>query len=127
MSLLSLFGLAGVLEAQAPIVGPDEAIGFDYADADRDAYQVTHFENSYDEGAWLNIGQPPIVASTNGVSTYRVAPTPTQGTHTISFRACNAVGASIPTTPFAFARDVAVPVKPPPPTGVRVLRPVFSS
>ena len=125
--MLSLL-FAGAREAQAPIVGPEDAIGFDYADADLSGFQVTHFENSYDEGAWLTIGIPPVAAAANGLTTYRVAPTPTQGTHTISFRACNAVGCSAPSVPFAFApAAVPEPAVPPPPTGVRVIRPVFSS
>jgi len=93
----------GAIYAQAPVVGPSDAIGFDYVDASLSEYQVDRFEASYDGGTWATLGIPPVAFSANGVSTYRVIPPQSTGTHTVAFRACNAVGCSNSSGPFAFA------------------------
>jgi len=89
--------------AQAPVIGPNDAIGFDYRDVEFAEYVVTRFEASYDSGPWNSINVPPIAIVVNGVSTYRVIPPQPTGTHTVVFRACNAVGCSTSTAPFDFA------------------------
>ena len=103
LAVLLIVALSGVPVLQAPVIGPQDAIGFDYPDADVSGYQVTHFENQYDGGAWTSISMPPVAAQGNGVSTYRVIPTTQTGTHNIAFRACNAVGCGGSSSPFAFA------------------------
>ena len=99
--LLTLF--VGSILAQTPVVGPTDAIGFDYPDADLATYVVNRFEASYDSGAWNSINIPPVAAVIGGVTTYRVVPPQASGNHTVAFRACNAVGCSGSSGPFAFA------------------------
>ncbi len=102
MAILLTLLLAGGFW-QAPIVGPNDAIGFNYTDADFANAQVERFENQYDGGQWLSIGIPTVYQNLNGITTYRVIPTTATGTHTLSFRACNAVGCGNASSPFAFA------------------------
>jgi hypothetical protein len=72
------------------IIGPTEAIAFDYRDADLATYAVVRFEASWD-------GQPFDVVTVDaiilpdtlpGYTTYRSVPPFASGTHTVSFRAC---------------------------------------
>jgi len=103
VTLAALLMVVAVPAAQAPVIGPNDAIGFDYRDADLTGFAVSRFEASYDSGTWAAIGIPPVAIVTNGISTYRVIPPQAQGTHTVAFRACNAVGCSSSSGPFAFA------------------------
>ncbi len=94
--------VAPILRAQAPVLGPDEAIGFDYADADVTVFEVNRFEAQYDSGAWTPIGM--VVSSTTaGITTYKTTPTQTNGTHSVVIRACNVLGCGGASSPFAFA------------------------
>jgi hypothetical protein len=87
----------------APVIGPNDAIGFDYLNADFSTYAVDRFEVSYDGGGWASLGIPPVASATSTVSTYRVIPPQSNGTHSVAFRACNVVGCSVSSGPFAFA------------------------
>ena len=87
---------------QPVVIGPTEAIGFDYIDAEFQSSQVARFEASYDGGNWSTLGIPPIAAVIGGVTTYRVIPPQPSGTHTVVFRACNAAGCGGGSSPFAF-------------------------
>lgn len=91
-----------------PVIGPSDAIGFDYADADYDTYLVSGFEAAYDGGAYQAVAAPKF-QSVNGVSSYKFIPTPTNGQHIVSIRACNAVGCGAGSAPFAFAALASSP------------------
>lgn len=103
--------ILGAAAQTPPVLGDNDAIGFDYLDADFVQWQVTRFENQYDGGAWVTIS-PPVYSQTSGVTTYFVRPqdisTPT-GTHTVTFRACNTQGCSTGTAPFQFAIGSVTP------------------
>jgi hypothetical protein len=97
------------LTAQNPILTPTDALAFDYPDADFTASQVTRFEAQWDGGAW---GALPMTtfrdASTPaGFSSYKVIPPFSNGTHAVSYRACNSVGCGGGSVPFGFAFAVA--------------------
>jgi hypothetical protein len=117
-----LFLLTVGLAAQAPPVATaTQAFGFNYADADLATFSVVRFELQIDGGAWTSVAIP---AKANdaltpaGASTYRVPiPALTTGSHTVSFRACNAQLCSDPSAPFSFI----LAVKPATPTGARIL------
>jgi Ricin-type beta-trefoil lectin domain len=89
------------VEAQAPILGPSDAIGVDYANAWFAEYAIDRFEVQYDDGEWTSVGLP-VYAAGNDVTTYTVNPTMQTGSHAVSFRVCNAAACSTPTSPFAF-------------------------
>ena len=90
------------LYAQAPTLGPDEAIGWDYSDADLTAYEVNRFEAQYDGGVWTPVGM--VVSSANaGITTFKTTPTQQNGTHSIVVRACNVAGCGAGSSPFGFA------------------------
>ena len=89
------------VEAQAPILGPSDAIGVDYPDAWFAEDAIDRLEVQYDDGEWRSVGIPVYVA-VDGVTTYTVIPTMPTGSHAVSFRMCNAAGCSTPTSPFAF-------------------------
>jgi hypothetical protein len=88
------------VQAQA-IVGPSDAIGIDYPEGWFSEYIIDRFEVQYDGEEWTSLGIPPIYASLNGVTTYTVRPA-RLGSHTASFRVCNAEACSTSTSPFAF-------------------------
>ena len=97
--------MATTVSAQTPVIGPTDAIAFDYGNADFTAYQVTRFEASWDG---LTFGavttQSAVLADTpTGYTSYLVTPPFSNGTHTVSFRACNAAGCGGASSPFAFA------------------------
>jgi hypothetical protein len=104
---------AGPAFSQAPVqIGPNDAIGLDYVDADFASYAVTEFNAQYDAGTWTSIGVPTNKVTAGGVTTYKVVPPQTNGNHTVSFRACNVAGCSAGTVPFAFAPVLSAPVGP---------------
>lgn len=105
LSLVALIWTAPASQSQSPspVIGPQDAIGFDYADADFQQYAVERFEAQYDGGAWASIGIPQVAGQSNGLTTYRVIPPMPSGNHTVGLRACNAVGCSTSSSPFAFA------------------------
>jgi hypothetical protein len=101
LSILLIFALG----QQPTFIDVNEAIGFDYPDADMTFYAVTSFEAQYDDGQWQNLGVPPSVIDANtqfGMKTYKVVPPMMTGNHTVSFRACNSVGCGGGSTPFYF-------------------------
>lgn len=117
ISIVAILLMASVtgIARQAVVIGPTDAIGFDYPADYLTTYQVTHFEASYDSAGWASLGVPPVADHNNGILTYRVIPPQATGTHTVVFRVCNAVGCSAPSLPFAFALpggDLVVPVAP---------------
>ena len=98
--LLFLFTLS-----QQPVpIGPDEAIGFDYEQAEITRATVTHFESQWDGQTWVSLGIPPMISAGApvGWNTYKVVPPFTSGTHTAAFRACNISGCGGGSVPFAF-------------------------
>lgn len=112
LTILALFAFAGAVHsptaaAQSPvIIGPAEALGFDYLDAALTAYAVTDFQVAWDSTTtFVTVGIPPVSAVSAGITTYKVVPSFSSGTHTFQVRVCNAVGCSVgaPATPFAFA------------------------
>ena len=88
--------------AQAPLIGPSDAIGLDYPEAWFVEYAIDRFEVQYDADDWRSLGIPPVYAAMDGVTTYGVVPATPTGSHTASFRVCNAEGCSTSTSPFAF-------------------------
>jgi hypothetical protein len=93
-----------------PIVGPNDAIGFDYFDTEMTAAEVTMFQVQYDGGVWINLGIPPgVVLATTlpGAKTYKANSPFTSGTHSVVFRACNTVGCGGGSVPFAFAHGAS--------------------
>jgi hypothetical protein len=105
--LIALLLMAVPVLAQQPTpLGPNDAIGFDYVDANMTAYQVTGFEASWDTGVWVSLGIPAstILSDTPaGSRTYRVLSPFATGTHTVVFRACNGAGCGGGSVPFAYA------------------------
>jgi hypothetical protein len=94
-----------VLAQQPAPLGPNDAIGFDYSDANMTTYQVTGFEASFDSGPYQALGIPtPVVFADTlaGHRTYRVLSPFANGTHTVVFRACNGAGCGVPSVPFAY-------------------------
>lgn len=91
------------VSAQNPTVGPNEAIAFDYYDADFTAGEVTGFEVQWDADGWLSLGIPPAFSDAQtpaGALSYKVASPFTSGTHSVAFRACNLVGCGGASNPF---------------------------
>ena len=84
--------------AQVPI-GPSDAIGWDYPEAWFVEDAIDRFEVQYDAEDWRSLGIPPVYAAMGGVTTYAVVPATPTGSHTVSFRACNAEGCSTSTSP----------------------------
>ena len=101
-----------VVAQSAPVIGPSDAIGFDYVDADYDLYLVSGFEAAYDGGAYQPVAAPKF-QSVNGVSSYKFIPAPTTGQHIVSIRACNAIGCGAGSAPFAFAALASSPTTAP--------------
>ena len=113
---LAYFLFAVPTLAQVPTLGPTDAIAFDYFDSDFTLYSVTHFEVSWDSGAFAVTAASAFVdgATQPGATSYRVAPPFSAGNHTVSFRVCNAWGCSLPTSPFAFGyASGSQPAQPP--------------
>jgi hypothetical protein len=108
---LGLPGAGANLLAQAPTLGPNDAISFDYMDADLATYQVSGFQASWDGGAWVNLTATAFrdAVTTSGATSYKFLTPFTSGTHTVTVRACNAVGCGGGSSPFAFAVVVASP------------------
>jgi len=105
MLLALLLASVVILRAQSVTIGPLEAIGFDYLDADLTTYQVNSFQAQWDNGAWVSLGIPTsvIVGDTqSGAKTYKVIPTFTSGNHTVAFRACNSAGCGAASAGFPF-------------------------
>jgi hypothetical protein len=88
--------------AQAPLIGPSDVIGVDYPEAWFVKDAIDRFEVQYDADDWRSLGIPPVYAAMDGVTTYAVVPATPTGSHTVSFRACNAEACSTSTSPFAF-------------------------
>jgi hypothetical protein len=117
--VLVLLVLAPVASAmQSVVIGPTDAIGFNYSDADLQAYAVTRFEASWDGQAFAAI--QPVTAilpdTPVGFTTYKNIPPFSSGNHTVVFRACRLEGCGGGSVPFAFAYPV---VNPTVPTNVR--------
>lgn len=100
------------------IIGPTDAIGFDYINTDYQNSQVNRFEASYDGSAYgpLTVS---VYQNVNGVTTWRFVPPQTSGTHTVAVRACNSVECGGSTPPFGFAFAVVNPPTPNAPTNMR--------
>jgi hypothetical protein len=93
------------MDAQVPTFGPNDAISFDYLDADFSTYQVTGFQASWDGSAtWVAIGVTSFRDSLTraGGTSYKFIPPFTSGQHTVSVRACNAQGCGGGSSPFVF-------------------------
>lgn len=119
IALIALMLFAGVLLAQtAPIVGPNETVGFDYSDADLTTYAVTRFEAAYDGAPYATVQTTAVVLSDTpaGAKTYKLTLPFSSGTHTVVIRACRLEGCGGGSVPFAFAFPV---VNPNVPTHVR--------
>lgn len=107
------------LYAQASeIIGPTDAIGFDYVDVDYQNSQVNRFEASYDGAPFTGLNAA-VYQNANGVTTYRFVPPQTNGTHTVAVRACNSIECGAATSPFGFAFPVVNPPTPNAPTNLR--------
>jgi hypothetical protein len=94
------------MDAQTvPTLGPNDAISFDYMDADFSTYQVSSFQAQWDGGAWVAIGTTAFrdAVTTAGATSYKFIPPFTSGQHSVSVRACNATGCGGGSSPFAFA------------------------
>lgn len=103
-----------------PVATASQSFGFDYKDTDVTAGGVSRFEMQVDGGAFASVAIPPKGNDSQtpaGSSTY-VVPIPalTTGTHTVSFRACNAQLCGDASPSFAFV----LAVKPAIVTGVRI-------
>jgi hypothetical protein len=92
------------MDAQVPTFGPNDAISFDYFDADFSTYQVTGFQASWDGGGWSGIGVTSFRDSltASGSTSYKFLPPFTSGQHQVSVRACNAQGCGGGSAPFTF-------------------------
>lgn len=99
-----LFG-ATRLTAQAPILTPLDALAFDYLDSDYTNYQVNGFQAQWDGGSWVALSPASFrdAQTMNGATSYKVIPPFTNGSHSVSYRACNAVGCGGGSAPFPFA------------------------
>lgn len=100
------------MQSSAPIIGPQDALGFDYLAADFSAFQVQRFEVSWDNsscasaGTWVSVGIPlprQLADTVPGGNTYGVVPPFTSGTHSWCVRAVNMVGPGVSIGPFAYA------------------------
>jgi len=95
------------LVAQTPApIGPTDAIGFDYSDANMTNFAVLGFEAQYDGGPWASLGIPASVVLPDtpaGSKTYKAISPFASGTHSVQFRSCNAAGCGSASVPFAFA------------------------
>ena len=118
--LLFTFMYTTIVFAQAPILNPDEAIAFDYLDAEYTASSVLRFEVQWDNNAWALATTEPRVL-TPGTTTYVVIPPFTNGTHTVAFRACNITGCGGSSAPFLFAY-AASSVPTAVPSNIRVIK-----
>jgi hypothetical protein len=112
---LGLPGAGANLLAQAPTLGPNDAISFDYVDADFAGYQVSSFQASWDGGAWVNLTTTAFkdAVTTVGATSYKFTTPFTNGSHSVTVRACNAVGCGGGSTPFTFAVVVVSPAPAP--------------
>lgn len=109
VALLAVVLGARVFAQAGPLIGPTDAIGQDYSDADMTTYQVNTFQAQWDGGAWVSVGIPPTVIDAGtpaGSKTYKFIPTFTGGSHTLSVRVCNVVGCSAPGAVFPFVLGV---------------------
>lgn len=101
-----VLGLVLRVSAQTPVIGPNDAIGFDYLNTDLATYQVNSFQAQWDGSAtWSNLGMPTTVVLADtaaGSQTYKVIPTFTSGNHSVAFRACNATGCGGASAAFPF-------------------------
>jgi hypothetical protein len=102
-----------VLQTQV-IIGPNDAIGFDYTDADLQTYAVIRFEASWDGQPYATV--QPVTAvlpdTPVGSMTYKNIPPFSSGNHTVVFRACRLEGCGGGSVPFAFAYPVVNPTVP---------------
>jgi hypothetical protein len=116
-----LVALSSPLSAQAPQLGPNDGLAFDYLDADFEAYAVTGFQVQWDGGAWAAISPQAFRDAGTGVgaTSYEIKPPFTSGNHTATFRACNALGCGGSSVPFAFGYP-SVPSKAP--SNIRVIK-----
>jgi hypothetical protein len=99
------------MDAQVPTFGPNDAISFDYFDADFSTYQVTGFQASWDGGGWSGIGVTSFRDSltASGSTSYKFLPPFTSGQHNVSVRACNATGCGGGSSFFAFMLGAGSP------------------
>ncbi len=105
-------------QAAGPIIGPQDALGFDYLTADLTTFTVSRFEVSWDNatcassGAWSAIGIPTgrtLADTPGGALTYPVVPPFTSGSHLWCVRAVNIAGPGGPAGPLDFAAVGSVP------------------
>lgn len=101
---MAVLGFAAVVSAQTPILGPTDALSFDYYDADFSTYAVTGFQASWDSGVWAAITTTAFTDAQTlvGATSFQVIPPFKNGQHTMSVRACNAQGCGGGSIPFAF-------------------------
>jgi hypothetical protein len=100
---------ADLLAQAAPTLGPNDALSFDYMDADLSTYQVSSFQASWDGGAWVAIGTTAFrdAGTTSGATSYKFNSPFTSGQHSVMVRACNAVGCGGGSSPFVYVHAVA--------------------
>lgn len=114
-------GSAAAQSPPPPVATASQSFGFDYKDSDFTAGAVVRFEMQIDAGSFTSILIPPKQNDTStpaGSSTYKVPiPALTTGTHTVSFRACNAQLCGDASVAFSFV----LAVKPAVPTGTRII------
>lgn len=108
LAVLILLGWPALLCAQAPVIGPTDALAFDYPDQDYTESQVDRFEAAYDGSAFAALAAPKY-QTVNGVSSYKFIPPQTAGTHTVALRACNPIGCGAASSPFVFALATTSP------------------
>ena len=104
--ILVLIGLLCVCHAWAQTTAtPGQSLAWEHATAD--AELVTRFEVSYDQAASVGVGRTrhPTLANTF----YAPLPALITGSHTVTVRACNANGCSIPSAVFTFSMVAGVP------------------
>lgn len=94
----------GQIAAQV-ILTPTDALAFDYLDADFTGYQVSGFQVQWDGGAWFALSPTAFrdAQTISGGTSYKVTPPFTNGNHSVSYRACNAVGCGAGSAVFPFA------------------------
>lgn len=97
--------LTGVAVAQPAL--PTQSLAWDYPDDDVVAFAVDRFEAAYDGGAYVDAG----LASLGPDSWSVPLPPLITGPHTVTVRACNAIGCSADSTP-PFAFDMVADVPP---------------
>jgi len=114
--LVCLLLLVGIASAQQPVpISPTDAIGFDYLDSHMTDYFVSGFEVAYDGGPYQGIGIPASVVlpdTLGGGRTYKVQSPFATGTHTVTFRACNAAGCGGGSAPFVYEHVVSPSASP---------------